>query len=217
MVLSISVQKWDEARRFESNCRSRREELGPLPTHDDKLHWKRRALAVGGCMTLLLLSGCAERKVRAIPWATAVLVRPIPPVPHSNDRPGTVEPDPDLRVEPPPNGPRIFSVRPAPPRPHVNTPGATEQTAPGKSPVLVPQLSPHETAVAKEQVAESIALAERNMAAARGKKLSASQADVLSKIVGFIAEAREAGAEGDWARARNLAKKAQILAEDLGA
>lgn len=186
---------------------------GPLPTHDDKLQWKRRALAVTGCTTLLLLSGCAERKVRAIPWATAVLVRPIPPAAHSSNLAEAV--DPDLRVEPPLNGARIFSVRPVPPRPHVNTPGATEQTASGKSPVLAPQLSSQETAVAKEQVAESIALAERNMAAARRKHLSPSQADVLSKVAGFILEAREAGGEGDWARARNLAKKAQILAEDL--
>ena len=188
---------------------------GPLPTHGDKLQRKRRAFALTGYTALLLLSGCAERRARAIPWATAVLVRPIPPVAHSNNPAGAVDIDPDLHVEPPLNGARIFSARPVPPRPRVNASGAAEQTAAGKSQVLVPQLSPQETAVAKEQVAESIALAERNMAAARGKNLSPSQADVLSKIAGFIAEAREAGGEGDWARARNLAKKAQILAEDL--
>ncbi|GAC1631909.1 MAG: hypothetical protein NVS9B14_04480 [Candidatus Acidiferrum sp.] len=69
--------------------------------------------------------------------------------------------------------------------------------------------------MAKGQVAESIALAERNVATAHGKKLSPAQTDVLSKIAGFLAEAREASGEGDWARARNLAKKAQILSEDL--
>jgi hypothetical protein len=79
----------------------------------------------------------------------------------------------------------------------------------------VPQLSPQETAVAKEQTAESISVAEKNLAVARGKTLTPAQADVASKIVGFVSEAREASGEGDWARARTLARKAQILSEDL--
>jgi hypothetical protein len=31
----------------------------------------------------------------------------------------------------------------------------------------------------------------------------------------FISDAREAGRAGDWARARDLAKKAQVLSEEL--
>jgi len=76
-------------------------------------------------------------------------------------------------------------------------------------------LSPQDTAAAKQQVADSIAIAERNLVAARGRKLLPAQSDIVSKINGFMMEAREASREGDWARARNLAKKAQILSEDL--
>jgi len=53
------------------------------------------------------------------------------------------------------------------------------------------------------------------LTAARGRKLSPTQSDIVSKINSFVAEAREASGAGDWARARNLAKKAQILSEDL--
>ena len=52
-------------------------------------------------------------------------------------------------------------------------------------------------------------------AATRGKRLNASQTDLVSKIKGFLKDAREAAQAGDWARARNLAKKAQVLSEEL--
>ncbi|HEY6385967.1 MAG TPA: hypothetical protein VIX91_09820 [Candidatus Acidoferrum sp.] len=60
-----------------------------------------------------------------------------------------------------------------------------------------------------------MAAAERNLAAASGKSLSATQSDLASKVRSFISDARESGREGDWARARDLAKKAQVLSEEL--
>lgn len=184
-----------------------------------KLVAMRSRLALVGCGAMLLFSGCAERKARAIPWATAVLVRPLPPTVRSNDAGTAVaDIDPNFRIEAPATTSRIFSVRLAPARPRTTAPTATETANAGKTADdLVPELSPQETAAAKEQVATSIAIAERNATAARGKKLSPPQMDVLSKIAGFVADAREAAGEGDWARARNLAKKAQILSEDLAA
>ena len=175
----------------------------------------RTAILMAICGGVLLLNGCAERKVRAFPWATAVLVRPIAPTANPNANADAADLAPDFRVEPPASPARIFALKPVPPRPRPNVPAATETLAAGKSAGLVPELSAQETAVAKEQVAESIAIAEKNVASARGKNLTASQSDVLAKIAGFLAEAREASGEGDWARARNLAKKAQILSEDL--
>jgi len=50
---------------------------------------------------------------------------------------------------------------------------------------------------------------------ARGKKLNATQLDMASKINGFLKDAREAAQSGDWGRARNLAKKAEVLSNDL--
>jgi len=50
---------------------------------------------------------------------------------------------------------------------------------------------------------------------ARGKNLNATQTDLISKIRGFIKDAREAAQITDWSRARSLAKKAQVLSEEL--
>jgi len=38
---------------------------------------------------------------------------------------------------------------------------------------------------------------------------------LISKITGFIKDAREAANIADWNRARSMAKKAQVLSEEL--
>ena len=81
--------------------------------------------------------------------------------------------------------------------------------------MLVPELSPQETAAAQQQFAESAGIIEKNLALARKRKSTAVQNDMVSKVKGFMTEAREVSGEGDWARARTLAKKAQILSEEL--
>jgi hypothetical protein len=79
----------------------------------------------------------------------------------------------------------------------------------------VPELTAQESTTFQRQTNQSLSSAERNLAAANGKSLNAVQADLASKVRGFIADAREAARTGDWARARNLAKKAQALSEEL--
>jgi len=169
------------------------------------------------CGAIATLGGCAERKAHAIPWATAVLVRPIQPVALKTSAAELAELAPDLRVEAPSNPVRLLGTRPVPPRPRGANGSQPEgsNTNGTRAPELVPQLSPQETVVAKVQFAESMAVVERNLAATRQRKLNAAQTDIVSKITGFVAEAREASGEEDWGRARNLAKKAQILSEDL--
>jgi len=159
-------------------------------------------------------SGCAERKARAFPWAAVVMVRPNPPVARV-DATAATDLAPDIRIDPPANNGKILNARPVPVRPRINAAGQPEGVDAAKTTALVPELGPQETAVAKQQVVDSIAIAERNLTAARGRKLSPTQSDIVSKINSFVAEAREASGAGDWARARNLAKKAQILSEDL--
>ncbi len=163
---------------------------------------------------LAMASGCAQRKAHVFPWATAVMVRPNPPVARVDPTPA-VGLAPDLRIDPPANNGKLFNSRPVPVRPRIDAAGQAEGVDAAKTTVLVPELGAQETAVAKQQVADSIAVAERNLTAARGRKLSPTQSDIVSKINSFVAEAREASGAGDWARARNLAKKAQILSEDL--
>jgi hypothetical protein len=84
-----------------------------------------------------------------------------------------------------------------------------------EAPMIAPQLTPAETTVAQQQTNQSLGSAEKNLAAANSKKLNATQADLVSKIKGFVKDAREAAQIGDWSRARSLAKKAQVLSEEL--
>ena len=169
------------------------------------------------CGAIAALGGCAGRKAQAIPWATAVLARPIPPVAQKTSEAELADLAPDFRVEASSNPARLPGTRPVPlpPRPKATNGSLPEASNGAAAPELVPQLSSQETAAAKVQFAQSIAVVDRNMAATRGRTLTAAQTDIISKITGFVAEAREASGEGDWGRARNLARKAQILSEDL--
>jgi hypothetical protein len=81
--------------------------------------------------------------------------------------------------------------------------------------MISPQLTPQESAVAQQQTNQSLRIAEKNLESARGKNLNAAQSDLISKIRGFIKDAREAARITDWSRARSLAKKAQVLSEEL--
>jgi hypothetical protein len=176
---------------------------------------KHAAIVAMACGATMMLGGCAERRVHAFPWAKAAMIRPNVPTAQTSGSPDAADIAPDFRVESPGNTSRIFAPRPGPTRPRAATPAQPENGGAAKTHLLVPELSPQETAAAKQQFAESVTVVEKNLAAGRGKNLTAAQTDLVSKVNAFISEAREANGEGDWARARNLAKKAQILSEEL--
>ena len=163
----------------------------------------------------LFISGCAARKKPGIPWSTAVLVRPI--VPQRAAANADVEdPVPDLQLEiPPPSAP--LATRTAPARPRSAAPATNPNAAAVKpdTPQIVPELSTQESASLRQETDQNLGSAERNLRATAGKSLNATQSDLASKIRSFISDAREAGRAGDWARARDLAKKAQVLSEEL--
>ena len=158
------------------------------------------------------------RKRPAIPWATEVQVRPV-------TQPRTAEassvPDdllPELQLELPPFPGQLTPVRTAPPRPHSSTPPAAptgNDAEKLEAPTIALQVTPQESAVAQQQTKQSLGIAEKNLKSARGKNLNAAQSDLVSKITGFIKDAREAAQIADWSRARSLAKKAQVLSEEL--
>ena len=157
------------------------------------------------------------RKRPAIPWATDVQVRPVtqPRAAETSSVPDDLVPE--LQLELPPFPGQLTSVR-APQRPRVNTPpsAATENDAEKlEAPTIVLQVTPQESAVAQQQTKQSLGIAEKNLESARGKNLNAAQSDLASKIRGFIKDAREAAQIADWSRARSLAKKAQVLSEEL--
>ena len=125
---------------------------------------------------------------------------------------------PELRFELPPLPSRLIVVRNGPPRPRGSTPPpvtAGNDTEKSEAPTIAPQLTSQESAVAEQQTNQSLRIAESNLQSARGKNLNATQTDLISKIRGFIKDAREAAQITDWSRARSLAKKAQVLSEEL--
>jgi hypothetical protein len=166
----------------------------------------------------LLLSGCSIRKKPSIPWATAVQVKPTlqaHPTPASDISEGAA---PDLQAAWPPLATILIPVRGGPARPHVNgAPPASAVSEPEKTeaPTIAPQLSRQESTAAQQETNQSLSIAEKNLVATRGKSLNPTQSDLVSKIKGFLKDAREAAQAGDWSRARSLAKKAQVLSEEL--
>jgi hypothetical protein len=168
------------------------------------------------CWAALVSNGCAIKKRPNIPWATAIQVKPV----AQASTVATTNPDedalPELRFELPPFPGRLAPARTSPPRPHN---GAAAGTGAGsefeKAPLIAPQITAQESAVAPQQTIQSLSIAEKNLELARGKNLSAAQSDLVSKIKSYIKDAREAAKIADWSQARSLAKKAQVLSEEL--
>jgi hypothetical protein len=166
----------------------------------------------------ILVSGCAEQKKPAIHWGTAVLARPTLVRQPTADPVQLAEDEPDLQLEIPPAVPPLPSGRAVPPKPRpAASPSSTPSPSPAKRdpPEIVPELTTQESAALRSETEQSLGAADRNLTAATGKTMNTVQTDLASKVRSFIAEAREAGQSGDWARARNLAKKAQLLSDEL--
>jgi hypothetical protein len=171
------------------------------------------------CAGAIWLTGCAEKKkvqVRRFPWSSSANARPklvaftLPSVDEDDDLMSGAELD-----VPPPPGP-LNEVRAMPVRPRVVVSPGTANDASKPEPLeIVPELTPEETVAAKQQTGNSLGIAERNIGSARGKALNRTQLDLASKVRSFIAEAREASHAGDWTRARDAAKKAEVLSEEL--
>jgi hypothetical protein len=129
------------------------------------------------------------------------------------------DPVPELRLEFPILPSHLMTMRSAPARPRVppasSSAGAEAEIEKPESSLITPQLSTEETVVAQQQTNRSLRIAEMNLQSARGKRLNAAQLDLVSKIRGFLKDAHEAAQVADWARARSLSKKAQVLSEEL--
>jgi hypothetical protein len=171
------------------------------------------------CVSAIWLSGCAEQKkvqARKFPWGVAASARPklVALTLPANDENDDLMPVAELDVPPPPGPLSEFRVMPVRPR-VVAIPGTASDATKPEPLEIVPELTPEETVAAKEQTGNSLGIAERNIGSARGKALNRTQLDLASKVRSFIAEAREASHAGDWTRARDAAKKAEVLSEEL--
>jgi hypothetical protein len=161
-------------------------------------------------------SGCAARNRSTLPWPTASIVHPHVPEIAATENNVVAEEAPELRLDlsPPEVNFPTYNARPLRPRVPAPQPAAVEPSKP-QSPFVAPQLTAEESSAAQQETMNSIAAAEKGLAATQGKSLSPSQSDMASKITGFIADARAAGVTGDWTGAQTLARKAQLLAEEL--
>jgi hypothetical protein len=166
------------------------------------------------CLSVMLCSGCLVKKRPAAHFGALMLAHPVIPSPTAET---VLSEAPDLGLEPAPIPARLGTPRNPPARPKVAASPAREPATAEKpsEPTIVPELSTGELEAAKADAQASLDVAERNLAAARGKALNAAQADLASKIRGFMDAAREAMRSSDWQRATNMAKKAEVLSREL--
>jgi outer membrane murein-binding lipoprotein Lpp len=182
------------------------------------LHRVVRFGVIAACAAALLVSGCANRRAKAkpFPWSTFAYTRPVSPtnstqIGDSEDPLEGLTPD----IEPPPSP--LVTARGVPARPRVPASNSQQGDAGNKPdvPQIAPQLTAGETSAAQQQTSQSLSIAEHNIGSTEGKQLNPTQQDLASKVRSFVAEAREAVKTGDWTRARNAAKKAEVLSQEL--
>ncbi len=131
------------------------------------------------------------------------------------DEPDLNQPGLDLPEEPLPPAPRR-RIKPRP-REEADSPAPvpTETpTAPAPLPQFEQVLTPEQRQAYTEEIERNIANAQRAVTALEGRRLTGEQSTYLARVRTFIDQATEAR-KGDLFRARNLAERASVLAEDL--
>jgi hypothetical protein len=171
------------------------------------------------CGVAAILSGCGatqKPRARAFPWGAAKNVRPVAPEKTSSDvSTEDLFAELGLDVPAPPSPVAGMPSGPLRPRVAVVSTGNGGATPVPEVPMIAPQLSPEQTAASQQQTSASVNVAEKNIAASQGRSLNPMQSDLASKVRSFLAEAREAAHVGDWTRASNAAKKAEVLSQEL--
>jgi len=163
----------------------------------------------------LLLSGCSVRRSPGISWAKAVQVKPMLPARAVAANDSALDP-PVFNLNVPPTAAILIPVHTVPSRPRSSASSSVAaDPAKPEGPKIALQLTPEQTVTARQETNQSLNIAEKNLAATRGRTLNPTEADLVSKIKSFLKDAREAAQANDWARARSLSKKAQVLSEQL--
>jgi hypothetical protein len=158
--------------------------------------------------------GCFTKKQPKVHLTGIVLAHPLVPNGAAGE---SLEDAPDLEVEVAEMPPRLAIPRNGPARPRV-APAPTVEPLPVENaaePLIVPDLTAEQLNAAQTETQRSLDAAESRLAQTQGKRLNATQEDVASKVRGFMESAREAMKSGDWVRAKNQAKKAEVLSEQL--
>lgn len=165
------------------------------------------------CACAAWTSGCSTRRTPSKPIINVMgFAHPVIP-PGGAD--AELEPPPELPlVAPPP--PQLVTNHNTPARPRVVPAPAPAAEKPAE-PTIAPEVTTEEMRAARAETEHNLDLAEKNLALVGGRQLNATQQDVVSKVRSFAENTREAMRGGDWERARNLSKKAEVLSEQLAA
>ncbi len=161
--------------------------------------------------------GCPKQPVK--PKITGVGVTQPPHEPFPQDAPPPTPPQVDS-PELPYIEPQMSSALGNPPRPPAPRRATTttepepEPTKP-EAPQISPQLSPEEKSRAQTSTDTDIRAAQQVLDTAAHHTLNATQQDMTDKITSFLTQAREAISVADWLRAKSLAQKAHVLADEL--
>jgi hypothetical protein len=177
----------------------------------EKSNIRPRILLLALCV--VCCAGCFTKRPPTAHMTDIVLAHPV--LPSGGD--GSLEQAPDLAVESAEMPPELAIPRSGPARPHVAAtppaePAPVEKPA---EPIILPDLTAEQLYAAKSETQQSLDAAESKLAQTQGKQLNATEEDVASKVRGFMESAREAMKNGDWVRAKNQAKKAEVLAQQL--
>ncbi|MCL6480559.1 MAG: hypothetical protein K6U02_02420 [Firmicutes bacterium] len=168
--------------------------------------------AMAGLLLLALIGGAAGCKRRA-PVVAAPVPAPAPAeTPPAAETPPPPEPKPTEAAKEP--APELIVPAP-PPKPVMPEPKPTPTAPAVPPPRIAPQLSPERQAELERKTNEALAAAEKNLERSYGKRLNATQHDLVQKIQGFLAQSREAIQAKDWTRASTLAEKARVLSIEL--
>jgi hypothetical protein len=169
----------------------------------EKMNIGPKTFLLALCTCVVWCGGCLTKKPATVHMTGIVLTHPLTPSGVANETPGDA---PDLEVENVEMPPRLAAPPVEPPQ--------VEKAA---EPMILPDLTADQLNAAKAETQQSLDAAEAKLAETQGKQLNATQEDVASKVRGFMESAREAMKNGDWVRAKNQAKKAEVLAMQLTA
>lgn len=146
------------------------------------------------------------------PPKTEAAAMPEPPQLPPQATTGTQPPPYSRDSLPPPPRPR--RTRHETPEPPAATPAAEVPAAQAAVPQLEQILTPEQQAAYNDEIDRNIARAQRTVGQLSGRPLTAEQKVYLDRIRAFIQQASDAR-KTDLFRAKNLAERASVLAEDL--
>ena len=167
------------------------------------------------CAGMVSVTGCLTRRPPKATFGNYWNSQPaIVPVRSGAD----LDPPPQFDFEPIAASSDLAVAR-IPARPRVVQAPAAEPARNDREPEprITPEFSAEELESAKTETQHNLELIDKNLNLSSGRSLNASQQDLASKVRGFADNARDAMKSGDWMRARNLAKKAEVLSEELAA